>query len=461
MKKVLLLNPPGDKIYFRDYYRSKVSKSRYYYHPLDLLYLSGRFFSIDFDVRLIDAIGDNLSKMETIEAIRKIAPDIILALIASPSYNQDINFMASIKKISPASQLIVTGDVCRDLSGKILADAPFIDAILLDFSTDDIIKYLQGDRMGKIPNVIYRRGTEIISGGETHSCSEFDVPIPRWDLFHLEKYSFPFSKKRKMASLLTDFGCPYSCSFCSINTLGFKLRPLASVIEEIKLLKSKGIDEIFMRDQSFGADRDRTLELCRLIIQEDLRIGWSCFSRVDIIEPELIKAMKAAGLHTVIFGIESGNEKILAEYNKNTSVSQMKTAISLCQNNGVRAAGTFIIGLPGESKDSIIRTIRLAKELKLDYASFNIAAPTFGSKFRSDAIAKNWIDEANIEMDTSKGTPIWKNQEITNEEIKKLHKYAIISFYLDPRYLIKRLFALRSMDEVRQAAREAKSLLLG
>lgn len=460
-KKILLLNPPGDKIYFRDYYRSKVSKSRYYYHPVDLLYLSGRFKSGDFEVSLIDAIADGLSAEDTLSAIKAGSPDIILALIASPSYNQDIAFLKSVKNLLPSCQLIITGDVCRDLGDKIMASDAFIDAILLDFSTNDIVDYLAGEPAGAIPNLIYRRGAEIISGGEVHSQGVFDVPLPRWDLFHLEKYSFPFSKKKRMASLLTDFGCPYNCSFCSINTLGFKLRPVSSIIEEIKLLKSYDIDELFIRDQSFGADRDRTIELCQAIIKENLRISWTCFCRVDIIEEELIKIMKAAGLHTIMFGIESTNEDVLKDYNKNTSVEQMRKAISLCQQNGVRAAGTFIIGLPGESKESIIKTIKMAKELKLDYASFNVAAPTFGSKFRTDAIANGWIDENNIEMDTAKGTPIWKKHDLANEEISKLHRYAIITFYLDPRYLVRRLLALRSWDEVSQAIREAKSLIFG
>ena len=220
-----------------------------------------------------------------------------------------------------------------------------------------------------------------------------------------------------MASLLTDFSCPYNCSFCSINTLGFKVRPIASVIEEIKLLKKHNIDELFIRDQPFGADRNRTINLCQRIIQENFRLGWTCFSRVDIIKEDLIKIMKKSSLHTIIFGIESTNEDTLRDYNKNTSVDQMKKSIDLCRKNGVRAVGTFIIGLPRESKESIKKTVRMAKELKLDYASFNIAAPTFGSKFRADVIAKNLIDEDNIEMDTSKGTPIWKNNTLSNKEI--------------------------------------------
>lgn len=459
MRKILLLNPPGDKTYIRDYYRGKVSKGRYYYHPLDLAYLSGRFLADSFETYLIDAIAGGLSEKETLLKIKDVNPDIILSLIASPSYNQDINFLKSVKNFLNC-QLIITGDICRDLHDKIMADNGFIDAILLDFSTDDIVQYLNSDQSKIIPNVIYRKSDEIISGRETHNQEVFDAPLPRWDLFSLEKYSFPFSKKKKVASILTDFGCPHQCSFCSINTLGFKLRPIGSIIEEIELLKRSGMDEFFVRDQSFGANFDRTMELCRKIIEKKLNISWACFSRVDIVKEELIKIMKSAGAHTIIFGIESGNDNILKKYGKNISNDQIREAIRLCRENKVRTVGTFIIGLPGESKESILKTIKLAKELKLDYASFNVAAPTFNSKLRTEALAKNWIDENSIEMDTAKGAPLWKNQELSNEEISKLHRRAIVSFYLDPRYLIRRILAVRSLGEISRAIQEAKSLFL-
>jgi anaerobic magnesium-protoporphyrin IX monomethyl ester cyclase len=197
IKKILLLNPPGDKIYFRDYYRSKVSKSRYYYHPLDLLYLSGRFSPDNFKTYLIDAIAGNSSKEDVLSEIKEIHPDIILSLISSPSYNQDINFLKSIKNLLPNCQLIITGDVCRDLYSQIMVANNFIDAILLDFSTDDIIEYLNSDKTGAILNIVYRKGDGIISGGEVHGRGKFDVPLPRWDLFPQKNIVFLFPKRKE------------------------------------------------------------------------------------------------------------------------------------------------------------------------------------------------------------------------------------------------------------------------
>lgn len=458
MKKILLLNPPGDKIYFRDYYCSKVSKVNYYYHPLDLLYLSGRFQKKNFDLYLIDAIADKLPKNLCLAKIKKISPDIILSLVASPSYKQDVDFLKEIKNKLPNTTLIVTGDVYRELKEKAFKITPFINAILLDFSTDDIIKYIENGQGKKINNIIYKLKKEIISGDEIHGYGEFDVPLPRWDLFHIEKYSFPFSRRKKFATILTDFGCPYDCSFCPISTLGFKLRSINSIIKELKLLKSLSVNELFIRDQTFGANKKRTIELCQTIIQKGLDFSWTCFSRVDVINESILKLMKKAGCHTIIFGIESSNKDILKDYEKNISIQQIKQAISLCNEFKIRIVGTFILGLPGETKESILKTIKFAKSLDLDYASFNMAAPRFGTKFRKQMIDKGWVDKNTIEMDSSKGKPIWKNQQLSNEEILQLHKKAIKSFYLRPKYLLKRLFALKSIEEIKQTIEEAKSI---
>lgn len=459
MKKILLLNPPGDKIYFRDYYRSKASKASYYYHPLDLLYLSGRFSKQDFDLDIIDAIADQLSPNDCLEKIKKISPDIVLSLVASPSYYKDIAFLKNLKEEISGLILIVTGDIYRELREQTFTITPFIDVVLLDFSTDDVVRYLKNSQGGKINNVIYKFEDKVIIGDEIHGSGEFDVPLPRWDLFHLEKYSFPFTRKRKFASILTDFGCPYKCSFCAINTLGFKLRPLDSVMKELEILKSLGVNELFVRDQTFGANRKRTIEFCENLIRKNFNFSWTCFSRVDVMDEAILTLMKKAGCHTIMFGIESGNNSILKSVEKNISLEQVRQAINLCRKLKIRTVGTFIIGLPGETRESVLNTINFAKSLDLDYASFNIGVPEFGAPFRKEAIAKGWVDKDNLEMDSAKGRPIWKNQLLSNEEIWQLHKKALRSFYLRPRYLLKRLLALKTIEEIKQTAKEAISLL--
>ena len=200
MKKLLLLNPPGTKKYFRDYYCTSVSKAKYYYHPLDLVYLSG-ILDKDFNLSVMDCIAEDLSVKESKKRIFKLQPDYIIFLLSSPSYKEDVAFFNSLKKLLPNTEFIGTGDIYREYKEKSFILNQFLDAILLDFSTEDILKYLkQGKECNIIDNIIYRKGKKIYTGQEKHGYGTFTIPVPRWDLFQLDKYTFPFSKEKKYAT---------------------------------------------------------------------------------------------------------------------------------------------------------------------------------------------------------------------------------------------------------------------
>lgn len=204
----------------------------------------------------------------------------------------------------PSVKLIGTGDIFRELKTIALESNPFIDALLLDFSTNDIITYLFNNHKGMvIPNIIYRDDELLVEGKETHHSGIFDTPVPRWDLFNMKSYRFPFAKKKPFASILTDFGCPYSCDFCPISSLGYKLREISSVVEELICLKNLGIKELYIRDQTFGVSKQRTSELLEVMLKENLNFSWTCLTRTDILDDELLALMKKAGCHTIMIGI--------------------------------------------------------------------------------------------------------------------------------------------------------------
>ena len=154
MKKLLLLNPPGTKKYFRDYYCTCVSKAKYYYHPLDLVYISGRLDK-HYELKVIDAIAEELTPENTLKKINEFNPNIIFFLISSPSYEEDVPFLTQLKETRPKTQFIGSGDVYREIREKAFALHPFLDATLLDFSTEDLLRYLKSPK-GVIDNVLYR-----------------------------------------------------------------------------------------------------------------------------------------------------------------------------------------------------------------------------------------------------------------------------------------------------------------
>ncbi len=150
---ILVLNPPGDRKYFRDYYCTKVSKAHYYYHPVDLVYLSGTLSKLG-QVAVVDAIAESLSQSECLQRVEQINPDIILFLISSPSYYLDVEFLTKLKLKLPQTRFIGTGDVYREFREKAFEQHEFLDAIVLDFSTEDIITYLENGRGEIIDNII-------------------------------------------------------------------------------------------------------------------------------------------------------------------------------------------------------------------------------------------------------------------------------------------------------------------
>ncbi len=465
--RAVLLNPPGTQKYFRDYFCTLVSKANYYYHPVDLVYLSGILDKAGYYLECIDAIAENLSPETTIERATSFAPDYLIYLIASPSYSEDVAFLTELKRRLPNTVFIGSGDVYREIREDGVRLHPFCDAILTDFSTTDLTDWLARSEDRVFDNIIYRNAAgELLAGPEKHGHGFFRMPVPRWDLWPIEKYRFPFSERRLWATVLTDFGCPFSCTFCPMSTTGYKLRDLDTVMDELRLLRALGVNEIFFRDQTFGVNRVRTQELLRRIKTEFPDLRWTCWSRVDLVNEEFLRAVYEAGCHTVMVGLESANEEILKKYKKNTKRSQMETALGLMRKIGLKTVGTFVLGLPGESEESLHQTIVYARELPLDYASFNIATPRFGSTFRRLMKQEGAIDLTRMEFDSSRTQPAWLKEDkeealLPNQTIFAIQREAIHRFYLRPSYLLRRLYTTKTLYQLWSQIKEGWELIFG
>ncbi|HWQ99455.1 MAG TPA: radical SAM protein [Candidatus Methylomirabilis sp.] len=463
--RAVLLNPPGTKHFFRDYFCTLVSKAKYYYHPVDLVYLSGILDRAGYHLECVDAIASNLTPDSTWSKIEAFKPDIVVYLIASPSYEEDVPFLTELKRRLPNVTFIGSGDVYREIRESGLDLHPFCDAILTDFSTHDLVDWLRRTEDRMYDNIIYRGKDGVVRAGpEKHGHGFYDMPIPRWDLWPLDGYSFPFSIEPKFATVLTDFGCPFSCVFCPMSTTGYKLRDLDTVMDELRFLRRLGINEVFFRDQTFGVNRVRTQAFLERLKTEHPDLKWTCWSRVDLVTEEFLKAIRDAGCHTVMYGIESANEEILKQYKKNTKREQMERSLGLTRQIGMRTVGTFVIGLPGESEASILDTIEYARRLPLDFASFNIATPRFGTTFRKLMKEKGAVNEDRMTYDSSKTMPSWVGEtndesSLPNEVIYRLQRRAIRRFYLRPGYLVRRLLSVRSWYELYASLREGWELV--
>ena len=458
MSKILLLNPPGSRPYLRDYYCSKVAKADYLYEPTDLLLLSGRLAE-HYEVEVLDCIALGMQGQEALQRIRAARPDVIVFLSGAVSWHEDRVFLKEVKRLNRAI-LVGSGDLFLEDGVQILADNDFLDGLLLDFTTSDILDYLEHNSENQHHNMIYRQNGGIVQGPLKRARnSTFEIPPPRHDLFPHHRYHYPTVKRPPFATVLTDYGCPYHCRFCVMGKLGYKVRPVNDVLDELEVLAHTGFREIYFNDQTFGALRERTLALCEGMRQRKLQFGWQAWTRVDLVDEQLLKVMRTAGCHTLLFGVESANENTLKSQNKGYSLEKVRRAFFLCRQLGIRTMATFIIGLPGETEDDIHNTIRFALELDPDYASFNVLVPRATTDTRREALEKGWIQESSVSLDQSGTLPVMGNEHLSGPDVWRLKNKAVRSFYARPGYWWRRLKSMSTFYELRRNLGNAWSLL--
>lgn len=456
MAKIMLLNPPGDKLYLRDQHCNSESKADYYWQPIDLVMLSG-ILSDKHEIYVLDSIIENVNEEDTLNKIMEYYPNFIISLTGTVSWNNDISFIKKIKE-NTSAKIIISGGLLIEDHIKIMTEYPFIDAILMDFTSYSINDYID-EKFDKVFDMCIREGNQIINKPKSN-LREFSISVPKHELFPIKKYRLPHNKQFPFASVLTNYGCPYECSFCIASCVDFKFRPVENVIAELEKLYNMGVKEIFFKDFTFGIPKAISMKLCNEIINRFPKLTWICSSRVNVMEEDILLLMKKAGCHTIQFGVESGSQELLDSTNKQIDVEQIKRIFKLCDQIGIRTLAHFILGLPGETEDSIKDTIKLAKIIKCDFASFNVASPTYGTKLRKVCIENNWIQDELYDFDSSNGYPTIETPYISKEKLWKLRNYAVKSFYLRPSYIFRKLTTIQSISEFKVLIREGISLIL-
>jgi len=459
MTSVLLLNPPGKQLYIRDYFCSKVSQADYIHHPIDLVVLSGTL-DLHVELAVIDAIAGAMSPDATLDAINARRPDAVIMLMGSVSLEEDTAFLARMRAVLPGAKIICSGDIFSEDGERYLRTIPQIDAVILDFTSTEILSYLN-DSAGPYSSLLTRNpdGTPRLPGLPRAAAKEFLPEVPRHDLFVPFHYRHPFVRAPRFATTVIDYGCPYPCTFCIMGTLPYRTRPVESVMRELTAIRDLGITEVLLDTQTFGMRNSHSVELCRRIIAAKLNLGFTCFSRVDVTTPELLDLMKSAGFHTIMYGVESGSAHILKHYKKGYTPEQIHRAIDYAASIGFETVGTFILGLPEETEETMRETLKTLRRIKLDYASFNVAVPRAGTGLRREAIDLGLATEDVTIMDQSGTEVSMATKTLSREQIGRFRRKAVFTFYFRPSYLLRRLRAVSSWQDFMRNARQAVSLV--
>ena len=288
-----------------------------------------------------------------------------------------------------------------------------------------------------------------------------DIPMPARHLLpmHLYKMTEARSSRQPCHSMMTARGCPFPCTFCyqDLYKKTYRTHSPKRSVDEMELLKKEyGAREIAIWDEHFTLVKGRVIEICKEIKERGLDIPWSCVSRLDGINEEMLKEMRSAGCEFIAYGVESGSERMLKVIKKLETKDAMRKGFQMTKSAGIKIRGYFMLGLYDETLEDMQQTIDFAKELDPDVVGFTLWVPFPGTTDYKRAVEdgtysgvpyweKNNVPEFNFLDD-----PIYVPKGVTKEQLMKMHRKAYRSFYLRPKYIFKQFAEIRNYDDVKR-----------
>ena len=451
---MLLLNPPGKGAIIRDYFCSKTSRTGYLFAPIALLHAGAVFAAGGFEVQALDAVALGLGVDECLRRIEALGPDCVFSLVGAVSVAADRDFLNALRKRIPGLVILGCGDVLLEGAEAWVAQGT-LDAAVLDFCLPGMVDYARGAASsisGPLAGIIGRFGGEVLSAPVPRD-PVVPVGLPPHGLFLGYGYRYPFARRRPFAGVLTDFGCPFSCSFCVMSGLAYHRRPMDEVAAELRHLEALGVREFMLWDQTFAAKREWAVEFLDALPAR--RMGWTCFTRPDRIDADLARQMADKGCHTAIMGVETANPETLRAMRKGFTPEQARVAFAACRAAGIATVATVIVGLPGEGPADVEKTLRLILDMDPDYLSVHTAVPRAGTGLRAGMAASGLASASCEAMDQSGEECVLASDSMSAEEISRLRRSFNRRFYARPRYLARTALRLLSrpgmlLDQLRQ-----------
>ncbi len=337
------------------------------WQPIDLLVISGVLHR-EYEIFVLDAIAGGRNIPETLSEISSISPEIIFMLTSVNSFNEDVYFSSRIKKLLPESVIICSGEPV--LFKDMITKSGVFDFAIMDFVRGKFIKIFNSRRDERLGDIIqrWRKNTD----------NYFNIDIPRHSLFPKNLYWMPFVRL-PFSSLLTDFGCPYSCRFCNSNGFQYSKRELDETIEDVREIAMIGYRHVFIKDMTFLIDRDRCLRICEEIAKYKLTFNF--YTRSDLLDYDLLRLLKKLGLRSIQIGVESFENKTLVGEEKALEIEKIYEIFEYARELGIYSGAHFIIGLPSETSFNMIKFLRGIMKIRPSYISVNIFSRRIGSYY--------------------------------------------------------------------------------
>lgn len=440
---VLLVNPPTPDggIWIRSQHRvGRRSRENMVWPQVSLAQLAALLHPT-YTVKVIDANAERMGWKAFEDILRRERPRYYVTQLTAPTLQND-QYGAFVAK-SVGATTIAFGTHLTPMPRETLRPFPALDFGLRgepDLTLRDLVDHLEGNQfsrpgdieaifrrhdasyapqqvarfddgrpnLGFMRGLVWRRGDEVVVNQDRPFLPDLDdLPMPMHHLLPLDRYLMPLIKG-PFTFIVTSRGCPAGCTYCIKHvTYGptMRLRSPHLLVEEIRQLGELGVRNIHMYADLFTVNRDQVMGLCQGLIEANLKIRWTCNSRVDFVDREMLQLMAKSGCYYIAWGLESGNKQILQHAKKGVDPERAKLSLGWSREAGIKNWGYFIIGLPGETETTIRQTIDFSKSLPLDIALFHIAAPYPGTPFFHEVVRNRWFRPGTrweeVDMDES------------------------------------------------------------
>jgi len=407
------------------------------------------------DVHAIDTASPLISYEEFEAKIRDLRPDIVALTTTTIDWPECVALSRIIKRVNPDVPVIVGGFQLNVYPSASLEQETIDVGVVGDGEEcflDIVRAFANGDSFDGIPGTWTRINGVPTEGPPRDPPQDLDaLPWPARELFPVHLYR-AITIKRPFATMTTVRGCPYSCKYCGQvgEKQSFRMRSAESVAEEIKWLVSIGYKEIIFFDETFTVNRARTRDLCERLIAMGSPIPWTCRTRVDLVDDDLLRVMRKAGCKRLQMGIESGSEAVLKRMDRRVDLKQVEQAFNYAASIGFETRGYFMLGYLEETQAETDETIDLACRMPLDWASFSRTLGLPGTPLYQEMINTGIIDGdfwlKYTRLQFGDNMPYIKDEAWLRDAQRRAYR----RFYGQPRVLAGKLKDMTSLHRLRE-----------
>jgi len=422
--------------------------------PFNLALLAAFVREKGFLVDFLDCNALQIGLDKAKERLPADPPKFIATTAATVLIDNALELVKLAKEKYPNSKIIL-GGVHATVYPKEVLSSPLVDYIVMGEGEYSLLELISDQNPETIKGAGFKKQGQPVVNQPREVIPDINVfPYLPYDLLPMDKYYPALGSYQREPSfgMITSRGCPGRCTYCKGNLLGdrIRFRSAEKMVEEIEFLqKNYGIRDITFYDDTFTSSQKRVKEFCGLILKKKLDLTWCCFSRVDTVNAELLKDMKKAGCYQILYGVESAVPEILENIKKRITLQEVEETVKATKEAGIEIRLSFMIGNPGETEETIKRTIQYAIDLDPDLVSFNITTPFPGTEMFAWAKKNNYLMHENWN-DYNFATPVMKLPTISPEKLLEYYKKSHRQFYFRPRYILKRLKSIKSVDDFKR-----------